>query len=63
MDQYSNVSQVDLKACDGLDFEPGRLERLSILIVYVENIGIASLSLYTDAGNRFEQGRIERSSD
>ena len=58
LDEHSNISQVDLKASNGLDFEPGRMERLSILIVYIENIGVASLSLYTDAGNKLNEGGL-----
>lgn len=45
-------SQIDLKAYDGPFFEPDRLDRLSTLVVYVEDLGVASLSLYTEAGKR-----------
>ncbi|KAI9877212.1 MAG: hypothetical protein M1830_004517 [Pleopsidium flavum] len=53
LEKYSYQSQIDLKACDGPFFEPGQLERLSTLVIHVETLGIATLSLYTDAAARW----------
>lgn len=55
LDKHSHQSQIDLKACDGPFFEPDQLKGLSTLVVHVETLGIATLSLYTDAGNRLSK--------
>ena len=51
-EKNSKASQIELKASDGHSFEPNRLERLSMLVVAVGDIGLVELSLYTDAGDR-----------